>query len=297
MPDDNLLQTELKLQAPLLLDIRRMDVGARTLTRRGVRAFNRGDREGATRFFGQAVLADPEGPIKRINYGAALRETGHWSSAEEQLAEAIRLSQDGSELRLKAHLEMARLFVQSQRLDEAQEHLETALEIEPESLPCRLELGRLHQARGELDKALVQYAAVRTFDRAVAGTRFWHAALLVALGRDREALASLEEDLDDLGEDRGLRLLLARLLSAAPIEGLRDLARAGQLLVEVDGEPDVLLAETAAMVAATRDCGSSLCGTCGRSVRWTLAQRAIAWHVSSRCSVFASSKPPFATRC
>ncbi len=250
VPDDNLMQIPLILDAPWHRAVQLMDRGARTLTRRGVRAYRRGENEAATRYLGRAVAADPEGPEKRINYGVALREVGRWGAAEEQLVEAVRLSEEGSELRCKAHVEMARLLMHRRRFMEARRHLEAALAIDAESLPARLELGRLHQIRGEIEEALAQYAAVRSIDQALPGTRFWHGALLMALGRHDEALTSLEDDLAELDSDRTLKLLLARVLSSAPAGELRDLQRARRLLAESAATPDVLYAETAAMVAA-----------------------------------------------
>jgi tetratricopeptide (TPR) repeat protein len=250
VPDDNLMQIPLILDAPWHRAVQLMDRGARTLTRRGVRAFRKGEHGAAARYLGRAAAADPEGPEKRINYGVALRENGYWVAAEEELIGAVQLSEEGSELRVKAHVEMARLLMHRRRLAEARQHLEAALAIDDQSLPARLELGRLHQALGKPDQALAQYAAVRSIDRALVGTRFWHAALLMALGRHQEALTSLEEDLAELGSDRGLQLLLARVLSSAAERELRDLPRARQLLAGVSQEPDVLSAETAAMVAA-----------------------------------------------
>jgi len=250
VPEDNVDQLSLVLDDPWERELRSLDRGARNLTRRGVRAFRRGEHERAAVLLGLAVGADPDGPETRINYALALRETGRWAAAQEQLGEALRQSGEGSEMAAKAHLQLGRLLAARGRPAAAVAHLEAALAIDPRSVVAHLELGRLHHNQGRLEAALAHYAAVRTVDRPLAATRFWHAALLILLDRRQAALESLAEDLRELGDERRLRLLMARLLAAAPEATFRDVARARELLAVQAAPPDVLFAETAAMVAA-----------------------------------------------
>lgn len=277
VPQDNLDQIPLDLGSPWDEELRLLDRGARTLTRRGVRAFRRGETGQAAVLLGAAVSADPEGPEKRINYALALRGTGHWAAAEEQLQEALRLASPESEQAAKAHLELGRLMAARGRGEPAAEHLQASLAIDPRSGPAHLELGRLRHAQGRLEEALGEYAAARQAEGSQSEVRFWHAAVLMALGRAGEARSSLEEDLEHLGEDRALRLLLARVASAAPDDGLRDGQKAREELQaagaaggapagagEAAAGPDVLYAETAAMVAAEA-------GLFGQAVAWQRA--------------------------
>lgn len=256
VPADNLDQIPLVLDAPWDRELQRVDQGARMLTRRGVRAFRRGDPGHAAELLGAAVSADPEGPEKRVNYALALRATGRAGAALEQLETALQLAEPGSEQAARVHLELGRLLAAVARPADAEGHLGTVLEIDPESLAAHLELGRLHHRRGRPERALVHYAAARDGDRPVPETCFWHAAVLTILGRHAEARAALEADLQRLGDDRELSLLLARLVSAAPDPASRDVDRARRLLEAADATPDdasgpdVLYAETAAMVAA-----------------------------------------------
>lgn len=250
VPEENLDQIFLDLGDPWERELKLLDRGARNLTQRGVRAFRRGEHERAAVLLGRAVAADPEGPEMRVNYALALRETGRWAAAAEQLEEALRGAEAGSMFATKAHLELGRLLAARGRPAAGAVHLEAALALDPHSTIAHLELGRLLHNEGRLDEALGHYAAVRQADRRLAGTRFWHAALLILLDRRQEALDSLEEDLRELGDERRLRLLLARLLAAAPESGLRDVDRARQLLDSPAAPADVLFAETAAMVAA-----------------------------------------------
>lgn len=254
IPENNLDQISLSRDAPWDLELRQLDRGARNLTRRGVRAFRRGEHRKAATLLGQAVQADPDGPEKRINYALTLVGLGRPAQARDELLTALDLAEPGSESAAKAHLELGRLY-RARRPAEARRHFEAALAIDPRSVPPHVELGRLEQSQGRLDAALAHYAEARVLDPGIADVRFWHAALLIALGRHDEARAALEEDLRAVGEDRALRLLLARLLSAAPDAALRDARHARRLLDATStgastAAPDVFQAETAAMTAA-----------------------------------------------
>ncbi len=252
VPEDNLDQVTLTLDAPWMMELQALDQGARTFTRRGVRAYRRGDHEQAVVLLGRAVASDPEGPEKRLNFGMALRTTRRWQAAGEQLQRALDLSEPDSDLAARAHLELGRLFAERGRPAAAESHLARALEIDPQSIPARLELGRLYQRQGRLEEALGQYATLRSVDRPLPGARFWYAATLSLLERPGEAVRALDEDLERLGDERRLRLLLARLLSAAPDSDLRDVERARALITAAEGPVDVLYAETVAMVAAAQ---------------------------------------------
>lgn len=264
VPKENGDQVPLDPDDPWKLELQRIDRGARTLTRRAVRAAHRDEDVKAAFLFGRAVAADPEGPEKHVNYGLALGELGRWQEAEEQLVEALRLAEDGSKMAAKAHLELGRLLASHGRPAEAASHLEAALAIDPQLLPARLVFGRLLQRQGRFEEALAHYAAARAIDRDLPDVRFWHAALLILLDRRQDALAALEEDLRELGDERILRLLLARLLAAAPEDELRDPARARGLLTASNEPPDAFFAETAAMVAAAE-------GSFRKAVGWQQA--------------------------
>lgn len=250
IPEETLDQRRLAADAPWQQELKLLDVGARNLTRRGVRAARRGEPVRAATLLGRAVAADPDGPEKRINYALALRRLRQWGEARRQLETAVRLCASHPEMTAKAHLELGRLLATLREPAAAVDHLETALHVDPKSVQAHLALGSLLHRQGRLEEALEHFAAARSLDPSQIEARFWHAAVLVRLDRRREAVATLERDLHRLGDVRRLRLLLARLLSAVPEGGPRDVARARRLVAEHEAAPDVLLAETAAMVEA-----------------------------------------------
>jgi tetratricopeptide (TPR) repeat protein len=250
VPEDNLDQVALDLDIPWDDELARMDRGARGFTRRGVRAFRRGDRERAVVLLSRAVESDPNGPEKRINYAIALRETGRWRQAAGQLREALTLAEPGTELASKAHIELGRLLASRGRLAPAAAQLESTLATDPRSVPAHVELGDIARCRGHLDEAHAHYAEARELNPGSPTLCFWNAAMLAATGRHGDAVTTLEEDLQVLGGDRLLGLLLARVLATAPDPSRADLEQARRLVDAAGASPDVMFAETMAMVAA-----------------------------------------------
>jgi tetratricopeptide (TPR) repeat protein len=250
IPKDNLDQAPLELDFPWDAELRNVERGARNLTRRAVRAARHGEPELAAALFRSAVLADPEGPEKHVNYARALREIGSWAAAVEEIHAALRLAPAGTDHAAAAHLEMGRLLVARGRAAAAVPHLEAVLGTDPKRLAALLELGRAYHLSKRLEDAQAQYAAARDLDGSTAEVRFWNAALLSLINNHAAALAALDEDLSLIGEDPRLVLLAARLRSASPVDELRDVDRARRLLSAVSGPRGVLFAETAAMVAA-----------------------------------------------
>jgi len=241
------------LVGPWHLELERFDQGSQRLTVRGARAFRRGEYVRSAVLLGRAVAADPSGAAQRVNYARALRQLGDRAEAREQLDAALAIAPSGSSLAASALLERGRLLLDEQRLEEAAARFEDALEIDPELVPARVELGRLRHRQGRLSASLEQYRALRDGFSGVEGAALWHAAILTLLDRRDEALVALDEDRRRVDDDRPLQLLQARLLATAPGGGggSSDVDRARELVTgAAAAAPDVFFAETRAMVMA-----------------------------------------------
>lgn len=242
-------QTPLDTEEAWDRDLVSMDVGSRTLTRRGIRAFKRGDRRAAAALLGRAVEADPDSPEGRLNYAVALRDLGRADRALEQLRLVTEHEDAGAPLVAKALLETARNLADVGRTDAAIDRLRLALETDETSVGSHLLLGRLLHRKGDLAAAEFHYATARVLDPADALVRFWHVAILLALDRRQEGEELLEADLRERPESRELRLLRARTLVTGGAPSPAAL-REARHLVESSLPRDVLWAETTAMVAA-----------------------------------------------
>lgn len=249
VPEDNGDQVLLVPRDPWISELNSLDRGAVALTRRAVNAANRGERGDAVMLFGQAAIADPKGPDKRINYAKALIAIGQTAGAVEQLQKALELAADLPESAARAHMVMATLYATHGQSIPAEAHYRAALDIDPLSVDAHIQLGRLLQARGNYEEALAEYATLRKIGSASTEVCFWHAAILVIVHRYDDARKAIEEDLERLGDDARLRQLLARVLVTTPGAMPLDIARARELL-GVEKAPDAFFAETAAMLAA-----------------------------------------------
>ncbi|MBZ0111198.1 MAG: tetratricopeptide repeat protein [Thermoanaerobaculia bacterium] len=263
VPADNLDQVRLAPQGPWDSELVRVDRGSRALTRRGVRAFRARDFGRAVELLGRAVGSDPSGADERINYALALSEVGRLPAAEEQLRLGLEFSQPGSELMGKSHLELGRLAVKQHEAEAARAHFDAALNLDSTSVAAHTELGRLNHRQGRLEDALSHYESVCAGARPFPEVCFWRGALLSVLGRGDEALMALEEDSQRFGDNPRLETLLARLLVTQPSASSRDFARARSLVAPAiagtPGAPDVVVAQTLAMIAAAeRDFGRAI---------------------------------------
>ena len=138
------------------------------------------------------------------------------------------------------------------RLGEAVELLAAAVARDPDDMRARLAFAGVLGRSGQPDQALAEYARVPEGDPAEPDAAFGAAMNLVRLERYDEARARLERAAEDYpGRRSRFTHPLARLLAAAPDDGVRDGDRA---LAIVEGlaetEQSLLLGETLAMALA-----------------------------------------------
>ncbi|WP_181918796.1 tetratricopeptide repeat protein [Wenzhouxiangella sediminis] len=232
---------------PWLDELLAINLSSNHLTRLGQRAYRQGNYQLSAHHSGRAARLNPDNAELRANYAAALLALGRTIAARRQIEATLRQAPDLA----RAHLILGGIEQKEGNWLEAENALLHALELDPGMSDARKQLGRLYQRTGQLDKAVESYSGLRTRFSESGQVRFWHAALLTAAGRHREALAALEEDLEIASGNTRLELLRIRLLAAANDPGLRDPRRAEQLLSALSQDSaHVFYAETAAMVAA-----------------------------------------------
>jgi tetratricopeptide (TPR) repeat protein len=101
--------------------------GARGHNNLAVTLQARGKSSEANKHFGQAVVLQPAYVTAHYNWGVALMEQQQWPAAQVRLNEAVRLAPDHAD----AHVNLARVLVQAGRANEAIQHYETALRLQP----------------------------------------------------------------------------------------------------------------------------------------------------------------------
>jgi tetratricopeptide (TPR) repeat protein len=260
LPDDYARRKPAGAQDPWLDALHSINLSSNHLTQLGHRAYGRGDFGRAALHAGTAARLNPDNPELRTNYAAALLALGRIDTASEQVEQAL---QQNPRL-ARAHMVRGNILERSGDTAGARDALRQAIRIDPELIEARRQLGRLHQRLGDFDAAIDQYALLRGRAEELREVRFWHAALLSALGRHRQALAALDEDRAQVPDGRALELLRVRILATTEDPEIRAPKQAAGLLEALPRDSiDVLRAETEAMVAAAQ-------GDPARAVEWQL---------------------------
>ena len=223
---------------------------------RGAQALTSGDFETAIDDLRRALDLAPDNPLTRLNLGSALYLSGDAEGAIVQYEEALRFAPDLA----RAHYALGIIREigttpgggdRGDRDDEAAiEHFLAAVRYEPTAVEMQLSLADSLRRTGRLQDSLPHYAEALRLNPAAAGAQFGYAMALVRLGRYVEARQWLEDGVERYPDQPGFRHALARLLAAAPVEGVRDGRRALLLLQPLMTVQNMAVSETMAMVMA-----------------------------------------------
>ncbi len=118
-----------------------------------------GDWEGAERAFRKGLEVNSRDAETLLHFGILLNKQGRFEEAAEFLGECV--SVDGANPQVR--VERARSLLELDRLREAERELSEAIGLDPECKEAFFELARLHQLRGDTEKArqaLKSYQAI-----------------------------------------------------------------------------------------------------------------------------------------
>ena len=249
---------------PLMAAVAALLTNAGAFEARGMAALDARDWTSAAENLRQAVALSPQNAVMRLNLGTALSLAGDPAAARLQLQEAIRLDPTLA----RAHFALGVLLQDEGRWSQAIESLRAAVHHNPRFVDAHFALAEALRRTGRADASLPHYDQVLRLNAAASQARFGHAMALVRLGRWAEARQSLAEAVRLHPDQPGFPHALARVLAAAPDPGTRNGARALALvepLAQQHASPAV--SETMAMVHAEL-------GRFDEAVEWQ--QRAIA---------------------
>jgi tetratricopeptide (TPR) repeat protein len=214
---------------------------------RGLDAAALGNWAEAVQHFRLAVEAEPDYAAMRVNLGAALERVGEARAALEQYEAALDLDPRLAE----AHYGAGDLFERAGREQEAVEHYRAAVAENPTFVVAHARLADALRRTDRVEESLAHYRQVLALEPADVNARFGEAMALVRLGRYADARERLTEALRVHPDQPMFRQALARVLAAAPDDGVRDGAQAWKLvesLPEEQRHPGAF--ETLAMVLA-----------------------------------------------
>lgn len=232
---------------PLLDDIEGLTESAAAFERRGLRAFARGDYRRAAAHLGRAVDLDPGNVALRQKLGTILAIRGDAAGAREQFEEVIQRAPDHA----MAHFSLGVLLEERAEPLLAMARYTTAVRHDPRHVEARMRLARLLRLSERVDDAMAHYERVMEQDPDMFEAPFGYAMALVTLGRWSDARDRLEEGLRRYPGPPAFLLGLARVLAAAPDEGVRAPARALELMEQLTEEQQrVDFGETLALALA-----------------------------------------------
>ena len=224
---------------------------------RGVRALEARDFKTAEAHFRKGVELTPAttalGRSLRHKLGTALVLQGDVTGAMARFEEVAKLApKEGlDEASAKANYSLGVMMVSSGQTNQGIQRLTAAVKYNPNYLEALMALGDTLRHGGQFDASLTPYADVVRINPRAAEARLAYAMALVRLRRYRDAKSWLEESARVQPDRPELSHALARLLAAAPEEGVRDGARAMTLVQEqMKGAPTTAVGETMAMALA-----------------------------------------------
>lgn len=239
---------EMRVRDPFMEEIDSLLETATAHEIRGGRALEEGDFPLAADHFRKSVDLAPSEPVFRQKLAMALALGGDASGAQHHLEEVVRRWPTFA----KGHYSLGLILLKGGRPSEAIEHFISAVEADPADIPARLQLAEALRAVGRFEESLSHYEQASARDPGLAAARFGRAMALVGLKRYRAAHEHLVLAMDVFPEEVGFAHAAARLLAAAPDDGVRDGQRA-LAIIEVlvrERRSSVPLTETMAMALA-----------------------------------------------
>ena len=238
---------EVNPRDPLMLEIGRLLQSPEAFNVRGGQALDVGNWTAAADLFRQGLELAPNDPSLHHRLGTALFQLGDEPGAEKQFERAIQASPE----HVGAQYSLGVLMAAHGRHEEAITHFSTALEHDPVNIQARVQLAGSLGRSGRPADALVEYARALEMDPSHQDAAFGYSMALVRLQRYAEARDRLALDVERNPGQALFTHALARLLSAAPDDQVRDGNRARQLVDALLEQQQTLeLGETVAMMLA-----------------------------------------------
>jgi tetratricopeptide (TPR) repeat protein len=238
---------DVALNDPLMAELTDLLQSASSYEVRGAEALEKRQWAEAVTNLRKAAELSPANAFTHLNLGTALYLQGDPRSALVQFEEAVKLNPSLS----KAHYAIGVIMRTDGRDAAAIEHFSAAVKSDPGSVESRLQLAEALRASGHQAESLPHYAEVMKTSPSISQASFGYAMALVRLGRYKDARDWLNDAMKTYPDQPGFAHALARILSAAPADDVRNGGRALSLMQKLlKQQKTVALAETMAMTLA-----------------------------------------------
>jgi tetratricopeptide (TPR) repeat protein len=247
-PADTLRDGQTPPADPLMESIGSMLDTAIAYEVRGTRALDRRQWAEAIEHFRRGLEVAPRDATLHQNLGSALFLAGDEAAAEQEFSDALRLSPADA----RAHFSMGIIHERRGQDREAIARFGDAVKFFPDLVDARFSLADALRRTGRVEDALQHYRQIVQADSSASQAKFGYAIGLVRLGRWEEARAALEDGVGQHPDQPGFAHALARVLAAAPMDAVRNGARAAEIVTSLGRQygASPALIETRAMALA-----------------------------------------------
>lgn len=186
------------------------------------------DNVKAQEFYEEYLAGHPNSVKVRLNYARYLVDMKQWEKAREHFLLVIEASPEDADALYAVGL----LSLQTNRLDDAEKYLKSALELRPENQQARIYLGQVAEERKDYAEA------ARWYRQVILGENYFEAqtrlGVVIARGGDLDAAREHLHDIQPQSDDQRVQLFLAEE------QVLREAKRYREALTMLDGALDVL---------------------------------------------------------
>ena len=201
----------------------------------------------AAALFRKGLEIRPSDPSLRHRLGTALAQMGDGPGAISAFEGVIRSNPDFA----RAYFSLGVLAADARQFEVAIRQFQAALQQEPGYVEARVQLGWALARSGRPGEALTHFEQAIALEPTHYEAMYGTAMAYVQLRRYRDARERLRASLELYPDQAVLKHALARLLAAAPDDGVRDGRRAKALVDELlTGGQSLELGETTAMMLA-----------------------------------------------
>jgi tetratricopeptide (TPR) repeat protein len=214
---------------------------------RGGAELEAGHWEAAAEQFRRGLELAPNEPSMRQRFGTALYQMGDKQGAAQQFEQVLRTTPDYA----RAHFSLGVLLNDAGQYSDAIAHFRAAVKSDPKYVEAHVQLAGVLARNGQPGEAVVQYTEALDASPTNADALFGRAMAFIRLRRYADARDALTAGMKSHADQPMFVHALARLLAAAPDDGLRDGPGALKLIDQlVKGPQTIELAETTAMALA-----------------------------------------------
>lgn len=217
------------------------------MQRRGVRALHRGNYPLAAALFEKMLETDPGLEKAKANLAGVYMNMGRLDQAEVILNDLLESEPD----KASYHVLLGDYCMKKREFVRAFHAFEKAAALEPEVAGHLYRIGASLSWQGKYPEALAMYENTLTLNESDSDAWVGATIMLGRLGRYEDALKRLDRCVELFPESTLARLHLARLLAACPERTIRDGRRALDVILPLyEKQKSILRAETVAMACA-----------------------------------------------